>query len=85
MDKPICPLCKTKHYGNEPHKFPDESPIIKKLQKKVEEILSKPSCEGKGGLKDLVKEAEIKIEPSAKKPFDRVAYQREYMRKRRAK
>ena len=70
MDKPKCRLCGHKHWGDE-HVWPEDEDKAKERKEMTDRI---------------VKEAEVqRKEENEKKKFDRVAYQREYMRKRRAK
>jgi len=74
MDKPICRLCNKKHYSHEPHQFDMENGAS---------IVVKSSKDKFVGAK---KSFQAEVPKQDKKPkFDRVAYQREYMRKRRAK
>ena len=79
MDKPLCRLCNVRHFSSSPHVFKDI----------VNEEAKRPSPEKQVKATQEVPE---KIEPAAAKPkrkpkvkgFDRVKYQRDYMRKRRA-
>ena len=75
MDKPLCPLCKHKHYSHEDHIFPDtgkrEGAATTKKVAPIPQTKSTPGA------------------TSGKSKFDRAAYQKEYMRdymrERRAK
>ena len=74
MDKPKCRLCGHKHWGDE-HVWPkDDPPITDRILEIADRVPDKEWEKIPGDLSG---------EP--KKKFDRVAYQREYMRKRRAK
>ena len=85
MDKQKCRVCGEKHWNHEPHVFPKEDLVSKDSYSNLKdasvgETVSYISVEG----------VNKKIEPPADKrktgaKFDKVAYQREYMRKRRAK
>ena len=75
MDKPVCKLCNKKHYSHEGHIFPEQ--FRKGTSDDVKNSLESGVI---GKTRDSVRFVE-----SEKKTFDRVAYQREYMRKRRAK
>ena len=70
MDKPKCRLCGHKHWGDE-HVWPDDKMPIFPRDRKVPD--------------KKVETSDIPEAKHPKKKFDRVAYQREYMRKRRAK
>ena len=63
MERPLCPLCKTKHYAREGHVFKESSPQV------PERVIV-------GAKTSTV------ATPAG---FDRVAYQREYMREYRAR
>lgn len=87
MDKPKCRLCGAKHYQLESCEFPKEDGAVYRVAEAVA-ITDKPQLASIELLKEL--SVEKKIEPTADKRktgrgFDKVAYQREYMRKRRAK
>jgi len=69
MDKPNCKICGKKHWSHEDHVWPKDD---QKVEWEKSEIPIPP-----GGV--------IQKHPNPEKKFDRVAYQREYMRKRRAK
>ncbi len=68
MDKPLCPLCKTKHYAREAHVFRKSEP--------------QAETAGNSGLGVQRPERGIPERPAG---FDRLAYQRDYMRFWRAK
>lgn len=82
MDKPLCPLCKTKHFAREPHEFkvsdvgaisvrdvPKRLPLVQEVQRP-----------------EQVAGGRIYKEGDKLPQFDRKTYQREYMRKwRKAK
>ena len=71
MDAPKCKLCGIRHWASEPH-YAEVSEIEIIQNQQPEQFM------------DLVRAANLRagVEPPK---FDRVAYQREYMRKRRAK
>ena len=71
MERPLCPLCKTNHFAREPHAF-----------KKAPEKIAPPELPAPFP-------GPSEVSSSAKQPggapFDRKTYQREYMRKYRAR
>ena len=68
MERPLCPLCKTKHYAREGHVFEESSPQV-------------PSQGDETGRK----KGQVAKTVDTPAGFDRVAYQREYMREYRAR
>ena len=86
MDRPLCPLCKTKHFAREPHVFKTDGGDVKKGKGEDDEEGGHPSHripaevveEGKGiGVDE-------KQGVFVDKKFDRTAYQRNYMQAVRA-
>jgi hypothetical protein len=77
MEKPFCKICQQKHWQRDQHIWKDSVEIVSTAGDEIltatKEILSIP-----------VKPKEIRLK-EARAAFDRVTYQREYMRKRRAK
>jgi hypothetical protein len=70
MDKPICLFCGDKHYSHEAHK--------------IAVIFGSPPAAPEVLVVKAAPKAKVKHGSEKKTPFDRVAYQMEYMRKRRA-
>ena len=75
MDKPICRVCKKPHWNSEPHIFSEEVSPKKFVPTRKK---GKPKK-----ISEIVAKTDKRKSTGAK--FDKVAYQREYMRKRRAK
>jgi hypothetical protein len=70
-EPPLCPVCDVKHWAREGHKFRVSEP---------EAELTEAICVAVK--KMTASQAEVLKRPSK---FDKVAYQREYMRRRRAR
>ncbi len=88
MDAPICKLCGHRHWGND-HRWADSAPVkLKKPPKATEDATAAEANPGSLVQGDALVEGMTQWDaPAADAPkkFDRAAYQREYMRKRRAK
>lgn len=83
MEKPLCKLCGKKHWPSVAHAFGGPGNVG---QRSVEMSKSAGSVEDVHGT-DVSALAGTVDDPATSEPrgsFDRVAYQREYMRKRRA-
>ena len=95
MEKPLCPICKERHYGVE-HIWPKDNgtglPSIIAVAKAYSGSTpdTKPAPVVDSGGAGVVRGLDLprplaKVREKDRKRFDRTAYQREYMRKRRAK
>ena len=76
MERPLCPLCKTKHFASEPHVFKDicAEPVVRTVPKASGETpLDQPLIP--------VAPKNAGVDRLERRPgFDRTAYQRDYMR-----
>ena len=97
MERPLCPLCKVKHYAREAHVFKSvEGEVLGRAAKRAsvkvdEDMGNKGGGDGEGQAVRLaeslpsnlrgLKPAQLALQGVR---FDRNAYQREYMRVRRA-
>ena len=90
MERPLCPLCKTNHFAREPHVFKKDGVVVgdSKDAGKGDSaggVPGKATIEDSGGVRGRQEKVDKPSVDSIRQPFDRVAYQREYMRRRRAK
>lgn len=67
MERPLCPLCKAKHFAREAHAFK----VICEVPSAIETVPK------------LFSSKDVSRETIPKGRFDRTVYQREYMRKYR--
>ena len=79
MDKPLCKLCKTKHWKNEPCVFPDLVPEDSPEAAAIDALIQKHVPEAS----DQPTSAELRAAYDKHKARNR--YQRDLMRKRRSK
>ena len=63
MERPMCPLCRSRHYAREPHDFKDAKVVV---------------------ARQIASQVVEKVADGVPVKFDRVGYQREYMRVWRA-
>ena len=86
MERPLCPLCGTKHYAREAHVFPKNVVSESNGMGRASFPIRSP---GRSGVEP--KEVGPRVEPATPHhkdslpKFDRTAYQRDYMRFWRAK
>ena len=77
MERPLCPLCNTKHFAREAHAFKDEPKTEAPLAPLVN-MQERPQGDLTNGTDKPVETGVTSAVASV--PFDRKAYQREYMR-----
>lgn len=77
---PLCKICDTRHWAHEPHTFnPPASRAGEEIKPAAKDMERLPPAEAVSA--GIVQEKQLAKRGS----FDRTAYQREYMRKRRQK
>lgn len=89
VTKPLCKVCNERHWGNEPHIWKEARADLRGDAGRPEDVPERISGAESASAKPDVRaprKASVSsapvAEPAAK--FDRLAYQREYMRKWRA-
>ena len=86
MERPLCPLCKTKHFAREAHAFGKicAEPVVRTVPKQPKGgDCHRPTGEALDsdeGTNAVTGDAHPTNTPASESKFDRSAYQREYMR-----
>lgn len=84
MQPPTCRVCGAKHWSTDPHVLPDDAkPSVRQSSNNTPSV--RPESNEIAMLKARIAELESEVARlKSGQPFDKTAYMRDYMRKRRA-